>query len=272
MSEVNDDLMLLYVAGVCDADETDRAEALLSAANPVAAAMLAEAVSVFHAVPFGLSPVEPPSHCRHLLLGRVTADISSTAHSSSMSIGLASKLRWPLYVSSGLAACLAVALTMSMWNGRQMARQLADMSERDQRMQSTLTNTREVMASPRVTLASLNTQESISPVASPAVSQIPRPFGRVLFCPITRRYQFAFFNLPPLPEDRRYEMWLLADGRDPHPTAQFAVGADSTAWVITQLNRDAPNFKRLKITDEPIDRPLTQPTGQTVVEGDLPNR
>ena len=260
MSTETDDLMLLYVAGVCDADETERAEALLSAASPVAAAMLAEAVCVFHAVPFGLTPIEPPSHCRHSLLGRVTADVSISP--SPMSIGLASRLRWPLYVSSGLAACLAVALVLSMSNGRQMSQQLAVMSVRDEKMSNTLTTAREVMASPKLTLASLNAPE---PMATPAF----RPSGRVLFCPITRRYTFIFNKLPSLPEDRTYEMWLLADHRRPVPASLFSVGRDGAALVVAQVGPSNDIFRKVAITEEPA-AGSSRPTGPTLFAGDLP--
>lgn len=267
MSTEPDDLMLLYVAGVCDADETERAEALLSAANPVAAALLAEAVSVFHAVPFGLTPIEPPLHCRQSLFGRVTADVSSTM-TSPMSIGLASRLRWPLYVSSGLAACLAVALTMSLSNGREMARQMAAMSERDRGMQTTLATAREVMASPKVTLANLTTKEptAMESAATPAAS---KPFCRALFCPISRRYTFGVYNLRPLPDDRKYEMWLLNDGRPPIPAAVFNVGEDGSALVVAQLGQATDTFRRVAITEEPANGSL-QPTGRLHLAAELP--
>ena len=281
-----DDLMLLYVSGAADADEIERAEALLSAARPAAAAAYAEALAVFHAVPLGLTPVQPPAHCRQSLLGRVTADLSqasppalpafstaaafsptSNASPPPMSIGLASRLQWPLYVTSGLAACLAVALTLTLATSRQLSARLAAMSERDERMSSTLETARQVMSSPRVTLASLTTREPAA--VSNAVATTAKPYGRVLFCPINRQYQFAVFNLRPLPAGRAYELWLIPQDGVPVPAGVFTVNADGSAMVVAQPARRVENVMQVAVSDEPAGG-SPSPTGGIHLAGPLP--
>ena len=260
------DLIFLYVAGVADADETARAEALLSSASPSAAATYAEALAVFHAMPFALDAVRPPASVFESLMSRVEADRPKTvapvfAAPSPMKIGptpdYVSKMRWPVYVASGLAACLAVALSLSVWNATQLAAKERRLSETNARMATTLEDSKEVLRSPNVSLASLQTSDKTD-----------KSFGRVLFCPVTRQYQVTVFGLPPLPPGKAYELWLITPDQRKIPAGMLALDENGTATVMAQPQQKVDVAALAAITDEPAAGSLT-PTGSIRLAGAL---
>ncbi|HEX8322596.1 MAG TPA: anti-sigma factor [Tepidisphaeraceae bacterium] len=287
-TEPDPDLMLLYVAGAADPEESVRAEQLLSSASPDAQAAYAEALSLFHAVPLGLTAVLPPAAVGDALMKRVMADASAAAaptmsfgstsvaagvandgrgatHASTPSTDYASRFRWPVYVTSGLAACLAVALTLSVWNNSKLSDQnarmsttLAGLSAQNERMSTTLVGSQNVLRSPHLTLASMQTGDGTS-----------KSFGRVLFCPVTRQYQVTVFNLKPLPPGKAYELWLITPDQRKVPAGLFTVDGQGTATIIAHPRQPVDVAANAAVTDEPA-AGSDSPTGSIHLVGALP--
>lgn len=243
---IDPDLMLLYVAGAATPEEAQTAEALLCSAAPGAQAEYAEAVALFHSIPLSLTPVEPPYKCCQTVMARVTAHVSPDGQT----VSYATRFRWPLYLSSGLAACLAVGLSVSMWNNRQLETRASALS-------TTLDNTRAIASSPRLSLASLTNVDGTS----------NKSFARVLFCPISKRYQVIAYGLPALPDGKVYELWLMgADGRR-MPAGTFQVNPDGSAIFVANCTQKMEAVKAA-ITDEPA-AGSDEPTGSVHLVGAL---
>jgi anti-sigma-K factor RskA len=237
--------MLLYVAGAATPEEAQTAEALLCSAAPGAQADYAEAVALFHSIPLSLTPVEPPYKCCQTVMARISSETPGTS-----AVGYATRFRWPLYVSSGLAACLAVGLTLSMMNNRRL-------ENRASALTSALDNTTAVMSSPRLTLASLNTADGSS----------RQSFARVLFCPISKRYQVMVYGLPPLPPGKAYELWLITTEGSKVPAGTFQVNEDGSAAFAAHADHPIDAVKAA-ITDEPAGG-SREPTGNIHLVGAL---
>ncbi|MGC4033738.1 MAG: anti-sigma factor [Tepidisphaeraceae bacterium] len=209
--------MLLYVAGATDAEESARAELLLSAGSPLVAAEYAEALAVFNSMPLALASIEPPEHCRRAILARVAAD-HSAAQSMSGWDTFAGRYRWPIYAASSLAACLAVALTLGAMNYSQLRNQNAQLA-------TTIAESESVLRSPYVSVASLQTK-------SPTVGT--KASGRVLYCPVAHKYQFTLFGLPPLPSDKAYQLWLLTADNRKIPACMFSMDQNGVATALAK--------------------------------------
>ena len=247
--------MMLYVAGAADADEAMAIEIWLGTGSPAAAALHAEACAVFNAIPFVLSPVEPPASVRHAVLGRATA-ASQTARPADV----AGRLRWPIYASTGLAACLAVALGAALWNNRVLERRAVALSANVEQLQDQnrqMVDTQQLVRSPTLSMVSLKTQ---SPSAGTAG-------GRMLYCPVTRMYQITVFGMAALPATRAYELWLItADGRK-LPAGTFTVNQDGTGALVSHPSVVA-QATQAAVTDEPAGGSDT-PTGIIHLAGAL---
>ncbi|MDB5325422.1 MAG: putative anti-sigma factor [Phycisphaerales bacterium] len=260
--DIDPEILLLYVAGAADADEIAFIEAKLCSGCPTTNGAYVEALAVFHAMPLGLTCIDPPASVRHAILGRVTVDcskINSAGGLAGDSQSYATRFRWPVYVSSGLAACLAVGLTISVWNNRQLESRNAELaidsqqlSERVSQMSATLTTGRQVLSSPHVSLARMKTMAD--------AGKPDKTFGRVLFCPVTRQYQVTVYGLAPLPPNKAYELWLITpDGRKV-PAGTFVVNTDGTATVTAHASEPVDVAANAAITDEPA-AGSAQPTG-----------
>ena len=259
--DIDPELLLLYVAGVADADEAALIEAKLCSGCPTTNGAYVEALAVFHAMPLGLTCIDPPANVRHAILGRVTVDCAKIKaagnNASDNSVSYATRFRWPVYVSSGLAACLAVGLSISVWNNRQLEARNAELAvdsqqlaERVSQMSATLTTGRQVLSSPHVSLARMQT----------GAGKADKTFGRVLFCPVTRQYQVTVYGLAPLPPNKAYELWLITpDGRKV-PAGTFVVNNDGTATVTAHASEPVDVAANAAITDEPA-AGSSQPTG-----------
>lgn len=231
-AETDPDLMLLYVAGATDADETVQAELLLSAGSPLVAAEYAEALTVFNSLPLALTPIEPPDHCRRSILSRVAADHSASQPASNWN-NFAGRYRWPIYAASGVAACLAVALTFGAMNYSQLR-------NRNAQLATTLAESESVLRSPYVSVASLQTQSPKAPT---------KASGRVLYCPVSHKYQFTLFGLPALPSDKTYQLWLLTADNRKVPACTFSMDENG---VATALAKSELPVTGAAVTVEPV--------------------
>lgn len=73
-------------------------------------------------------------------------------------------------------------------------------------------------------------------------------------------------NLPPLPPDQRYQLWLNAQGQW-IPAGNFQ-GRDGKSWFIAKPGQSFDHFTELRVTIEPA-AGSAQPSKQIVVQGQL---
>lgn len=241
------DLMLVYVAGCADADECRRVEIWLASGDGTAHAAYAEAMTVVHAVPLAIESIDPPAHLRGRLISRCDGTAGKvpaiTTHGATHNI-----FRWPLYGMTAIAACLAVALGLSMF------RHDADASHWQ--------NVQRVMASPDVNFARMD----VVPVSAGGTQSARGAYGRVLYCPNTKQYEVHVFDLAPPPPGRVYELWLITSDKKPLPAGTFNVKANR--GMIMATLPPGTNVIMAAITDEP-DGGSATPTGKMQLTGAL---
>ena len=275
-----DAILLIYATGCGDPEECARAEALLNLGNPQVQAAYAEALMVVHSIPHCLDPIAPPPGLRDRVLTRVAAEQSARTH---VRHGVPA---WASFTAMALAACLAVALTVSFiadQRAHERTRVLAadlthvkaklgdaqhqlqtshttlaslqtTLAKTNTRLTSTLAtlnDARSVLQAPKATLASLNTTDKSGTKDA--------GYGRVLYSPQTGQYEVLVFDLKPLPPGKVYELWLITPDQKKLPAGTFAVDQHGAATLLATAPKGT-EVALAAITDEPMGG-SPQPTG-----------
>ncbi|HEY2290748.1 MAG TPA: anti-sigma factor [Thermoanaerobaculia bacterium] len=116
-------------------------------------------------------------------------------------------------------------------------------------------------------------QQALQVLAAPGVQSVvlaglgpsPGAKGRTYVNPSTRDALFYAFDLPPLPADKTYELWLIAAGK-PVPAGTFDVDPRGTGTVRVERVTDASQIQAWAVTIEPRGG-VPQPTGTMVLKG-----
>ncbi len=248
-----DQLMLLYAAGAADEAEAGEAEARLASGDPQAQAAYAEALAVVSALPKALPQQRPPVRSRDQLMLRVLASTSSEASSTpKSSSAAASRWIWPTWVAAGIAAVLAIALTLTLADNWRMKSDLITKSE-------IVDETYSVAGSPYVQMTKLRVGDAPDAPGKPA--------GRLVYCPVSDKYLLHVFRLDPPPPGKVYELWLISPNGKPIPAGTFTVDSRGAATHFFQAPKGA-DYSLAAITVEPEGGSLT-PTGEIRLSGSL---
>lgn len=84
--------------------------------------------------------------------------------------------------------------------------------------------------------------------------------------PATNRAVVIAHNLPPLPVDKTYEFWLIADTA--HPAGTFQTSADGTGLLVVNVTQPLSTFQQAGITAEKAGGSPT-PTAPILIAGSL---
>lgn len=116
-------------------------------------------------------------------------------------------------------------------------------------------------------------QQALQVLAAPGVQSVvlaglgpsPGAKGRTYVNPSTRDALFYAFDLPSLPADKTYELWLIAAGK-PVAAGTFDVDPRGTGTVRVERVTDASRIQAWAVTIEPRGG-VPQPTGAMVLKG-----
>ncbi len=224
----DDTLKLLeaYIAGDLDTDR-ERAVRELLATSDDARQRLRE-LGDSTAVVAAASATSVPSHVREELMSRIdsTNDMADAPRSSTVPV-------WAL----AAAAMIVVMLGAYSWY---LNNEVSDLREQLSEMQDVST----LLATPGMRFADL---EGVAPNE--------QAFGKVVVDPERGTAAVYMYQLPPSPEGKQYQLWVMRDGQ-PTSAGVFTVGADGSALLT--LN-DLPADGRLPVFSVTI-----EPTGGEV--------
>ena len=273
----HDEMMLLapaYALGALDADDRRAFEEHLAGC----AACAAEVRSL-RPVAAGLAQtvtqVSPRPELRSRILTAVGATnvlprvTASPMPRSGASSGPPPVARSAAAVWLPYAAVIALAATLAVyaWDQREQMRELEARLERSavaaRDSERALVEARRVAA---------ETQAAVAVLTAPDVVRIdlkgeavaPQASGRAMW---SRRHGMVFSaaNLPPLPEGRVYQVWVVTD--DPNPISAGLLAADGSGLFITPPDIAPP--KALAVTIEPAGG-VPSPTGERYLIGAAP--
>jgi len=214
----------LYVLGALDADERARVEAHLRGCEECAAEVRSLR-QVAHALPYGVTQVDPASALRQRVLAAVGAKtapkvVAASARPRAVTAPASADAPahgrgfWAGWLSAAAMALVAAGAGIYAAN---LKSQLDDVELRlvDAVVKLQASEDRVAAASAQVTAI----RASLALVTAPDVLDLrlagqrpsPRANGRA-FHSRSRGLLFAASDLPPLPPDRVYQLWLLTRG------------------------------------------------------------
>jgi anti-sigma-K factor RskA len=102
-----------------------------------------------------------------------------------------------------------------------------------------------------------------------AVGNKPQPRGKAIYQRRNRNLIFFASNLPPLPAEKIYELWLFpASGGAPIAAGLFKPDARGSATVVNPSLPEGVEAKNFAVTLEPESGPHEAPRGTPVIVGE----
>jgi anti-sigma-K factor RskA len=254
ISEEEQILSAGYVLGDLSAAEITQFESALIT-NPELQAEVAALQIAFDKLPQGLPTVTPPPGLKSKIIASFVAESSTNqVANSAQSIQTSADLT-PTKVFSfsrilaGIGLLIGGLLAFDNFNLRQ------ELQVAQQVNQQELAS---VLNQPKSRLLSLTSQQGV--------------VGNVLFTPGNwRQVIVSAKNLPPLPADRVYRMWLeLANGQV-IPCGEFKTDDRNSIFIKLNATQQPPAGIKAKGVFITIDRstdPL-QPTGERIIQGTI---
>ncbi len=265
-------LIVPYLLGALDSDEAVALESHVSGCRDCSRAMAVEMVS---ALAFGAPQLDPPSSVRERLLSRIESkDAVSAARGwvseQTRQLGRDAVRGWR---GAMVVVVVVAALALGVWfnnrlnevsmDAERLSGELALARERESEVMSAVRDHREMtyelMRMSSTPGTSVNTLIGAGPWSSAR--------GLVMVSYTFNRGALLVVDLPSLPPDKVYQIWLTRDGVE-YSAGWFTV--DSTGYGQTIIIPLAPfvQFDGMGITIEPSGG-SSGPTGVDVLRGDL---
>ena len=133
-------------------------------------------------------------------------------------------------------------------------------------VQSIFSGQQEELARAREVVATLAAPES-QQVTLVAAKALPQPHGKAFYLRSTGSLIFLASNLPVLPADKIYELWLIPTVGSPVAAGVFRPDAHGSAAVLNPPLSRGLEAKTFAVTLEPATGSHEAPRGQAVIVG-----
>jgi anti-sigma-K factor RskA len=195
----------------------------------------------------------PPARARQRLVAAVAREPRLRVQPRSVAWG------WmPASLRLLSAAILLVALVVSWMRTDRLEGRIAQLQYKLSQQQAELTQAREVVA----TLTATDAMR----VTLVAAKTPPQPQGKAIYVRDRASLIFLASNLPGLPPQKAYELWLIPMSGAPIPAGMFKPDAHGSAMVINPPLPAGVEAKTFAITVEP-EQGSTSPTMPIVMMG-----
>lgn len=251
------DLLPAYALGALEGEELAELAAHLAAGCVPCRRELALLARDLELLAAEAPPVEPSPEIRSSILEAI--EPSARPHAKG-------RLLAALAVAAGVA--LAVA-GYSSWQGltREVERLKAERGRLENQLatlSAELDRVRSEAAYATAAIEILSSPESRA-VALAGLAEGAGAHGRTYLDPSRRRALFLAYRLPPLPADKTYQLWFIADGK---PVSAGTFGVDRQGCGRLEVEGVAPveSIQAWAVTIEPSGG-VPQPTGSMVLKG-----
>ena len=165
--------------------------------------------------------------------------------------------RWP---ALGLAVALVFASIGLLWQNSTLHQNLVS-------LRAQLADQGSKLEQANQTVATLLDPEAMK-IELVAVGNKPQPRGKAIYQRRNRNLIFFASNLPPLPAEKIYELWLFpANGRAPIAAGLFKPDARGSATVVNPPLPADVEAKNFAVTLEPESGSHESPRGTPVIVG-----
>jgi len=167
---------------------------------------------------------------------------------------------WWSIVGWAVAAAMALVVIGLLERNSSLGRDLASLRVRFSDQQSRLQQANEIVAT-------LLDPEATKVEMVAAGSKL-QPRGKAIYQRRSRSLIFFASNLPPLPAEKVYELWLFpANGGAPLPAGLFKPDAHGSATVVNPPLPEGVEAKNFAVTLEPESGSHEAPRGPAVIVG-----
>lgn len=164
---------------------------------------------------------------------------------------------WRMWIPSMAAVAVAVAIVIGLWRHNiDLQRELTDLQKSNVQQQEQLRSANEVLA----TL----TDPDATRFTLTAIPARPQPQGKVIYAHNRRSLIFLASNMPALPPQKAYELWLIPASGAPIPAGVFKPDAKGSATVVNPPLPAGVEAKTFAVTVEP-DGGSAAPTSQPIL-------
>lgn len=203
----------------------------------------------------------PPARARQRLMDAIAREPRSAAK-----VIPAARPSWwraaTLFVAGASALVILLLVrqdTILIHQAQSLAQQVAGLQSDSLTRQSELENAREIVS----TLTSPDAQR----VTLVAAKTPPRPLGKAIYVRSRSSLIFLASNLPPLPAEKIYELWLIPEAGAPIAAGLFKPDSHGSATVVNPPLPAGLEAKTFVVTLEPESGSHDAPRGSAVISG-----
>jgi anti-sigma-K factor RskA len=201
---------------------------------------------------------QPPARARERLMRAIAAEPPSFP--AAAAVELPRRSLWWAWAPTFVAVALFF-LAFGMWrDNRHMNHLLAELNDqnREQEVQlGRLAGELRLLQSPDAVHVSLH------PMKSPR-----QPGGTAIFSPSQKRMMFMASNLPPVPEGKAYELWIIPMQGAPMPAGMFKPDEHGNAMMMDHPMPEGVIAKAFAITVESAEG-SDKPTSPIMLMGEV---
>jgi anti-sigma-K factor RskA len=258
-----DELLPFYALDALNDEERELVESYL-AEHPEAREQLHDLHTGASALPYGISPVEPPRHVKESLMARVDADAKARARSRERA-SRPSFRSFPGRMKGEnilRTFTLGIATLAIVW--------IMILNGKISQLQTQITGLRETVASQSNSIEQIIANLPPSNVITVSVrgpDVQPRAHGQLIADPKEQSAVLVISGLPKLKANQTYQVWLIA-GDKPVSAGLLTVDENGQGVVVVTSEESISSFQSLGISVEP-EGGSDQPTGDIVVLSDI---
>ena len=257
-----EELLPFYVLDALTEEEKQQVESYL-AEHPEARAQVQDLQSGASAVPYAVSPVEPPRRVKQALMARVAADVQARERSSAR-VGTESSRRGLRFEDIFRVLSLGAAAIAIVW-AFVLSAQVAGLRSQIAALNDQVAAQSQSIDQIITNLPPSNKSDVIT-VSLESTGEQPRALGQLIANPNDQSAVLVISGLPPLAPGQTYQVWLI--GNAPVSAGLLTVDENGQSVLIVTSEEAIGSFTSLGISIEP-EGGSEQPTGEIVVLSEL---
>jgi anti-sigma-K factor RskA len=257
-----EELLPFYALDALTEEEKQLVESYL-AEHPEARPQVQELQSGASALPFSVSPVEPPRRVKDTLMARIASDARAREHSSRRFESPPARrgLRFEDIFRVLSLGAATVAIVWAFILNAQVARLQSEISALHEQVAAQSQSIDELVQNLPQT-----DQSDVITVSLNSTEEQPRALGQLIANPNDRSAVVVISGLPPLEPGKTYQVWLI--GGAPVSAGLLRVDENGQSVLIITSEEAIGSFNSLGISIEP-EGGSEQPTGDIVVLSEL---
>ena len=261
-----EELLPFYALDALNDEERELVESYL-AEHPEAREQMKDLYSGASALPYGISPVEPPRHVKQSLMARVNKDANARARSVERASRPSSRSFLGLMKGENILRTftLGIATLAIVW--------IMILNGKISRLQGEISGLHDTLAAQSNSIEQIIANLPKSPPSNVITVSLkgtdvqPRAHGQLIADPKEQSAVLVISGLPKLKANQTYQVWLI-DGGKPVSAGLLTVDENGQGVVIVTSEESISSFQSLGISVEPKGG-SDQPTGDIVVLSDI---